>query len=459
MRDLRSTTRLAAVLAAGALATTGLVACSSDDASDAASDATSAAKEAASSAAEAATSAEKTTEAKDSGSDGAVIEYWHRLPDKDGMITVAESAEEWNKEHPDMMVKTVKFEGDATASYDKISAAVKAGNAPCLAQASYDGIPAMLVRGELMDVTDLAAKYKDNYGAGPFGQVTLGGKTYGLPQDTGPLVYYYDKAAFDELGLKPPATWDEYWSNAEKAHDAGKYTSAFFKDEAGDWYGAVNASYGDQWFGVDGDAWKVDVNGPMSQKIAKAWQTSIEADTTLVADRWGDPSPTDTALKDGTLIGYIGAAWEAAFNLDPLGVDTAEWQVAQMPDNTSGPWGGSALVVLKGCEAPEAAMEYANWYNTNLKAMASQGLVPAAKGKVETPEAIKALYGGQDVMAELTKAADNANPNWLFSPTWPAVKKTLIDNAGKGMPLPKNIDAAQEQAVSSLEGRGLAVKQ
>ena len=455
MREIRSTTRLAAVLAAGALATTGLVACSSDDsASDAVSEATSAAAGAASET----SAAEKTSEAKDTDSGDAVIEYWHRLPDKDGMITVKESAEEWNKLHPDMKVKTVKFEGDATASYDKISAAVKAGNAPCLAQASYDGIPAMLVRGELMDVSDLAAKYEDNYGAGPFGQVTLGGKTYGLPQDTGPLVYYYDKAAFDELGLTPPTNWDEYWSNAEKAQAAGKYTSAFFKDEAGDWYAAVNASYGDQWFGVDGDAWKVDVNGQKSQQIANAWQTSIEAGTTLVADRWGDPSPTDTALKDGTLIGYIGAAWEAAFNLDALGVDKAEWRVAQMPDNSSGPWGGSALVVLKGCQAPEAALEYANWYNTNLKAMASQGLVPAAKGAVETPDAIKALYGGQDVMAELTKAADNANPNWLFSPTWPAVKKTLIDNAGKGMPLPKNVDAAQDQAVSSLEGMGLNVK-
>ncbi|AZA12589.1 ABC transporter substrate-binding protein [Corynebacterium choanae] len=440
-----STKRLVSLLSVAALSTVGLAACGSDDtAKDAVDTASSTVSSAAS-------------EAAPSG-DAVAIEYWHRLPDKDGMIKVAEAADEFNAANPDIQVKTVKFEGDATASYDKISAAIKAGNAPCLAQASYDGLPAMLMRGELMDVTDLAKEYQDHYGAGPWGQVTLGGKTYGLPQDTGPLVYYYDKDAFDELGITAPTTWDEYWSNAEKAQAAGKYTSAFFKDEAGDWYAALNAAYGAQWFDIDGDAWAVDVNGPTSQKVADAWQTSINSGTTLVADRWGDPAPTDTALKEGTLIGYIGAAWEAAFNLDPLGKEEANWQVAQMPEQQSGPWGGSALVVLKGCEAPEAALKFADWYNTNLKAMASQGLVPAAKGKVETPEAIKKLYGGQDVMAELTKAADNANPRWLYSPTWPTVKETLIDNAGSGMPLQANIDAAQAEAITSLEGAGLQVK-
>lgn len=444
MRPTRFRTSLTAVMSAAAIASLGLAACGSDSGS------TSTAPE---------TAADSTAAVAEEATPEGTIEYWHRLPDKDGMILVKDSAEEWNKAHPDAQVKTVKFEGDATASYDKISAAVKAGNAPCLAQASYDGIPAMLVRGELLDVTDIATQYKDNYGAGPFGQVSLDGKTYGLPQDTGPLVYYYDKAAFDELGLTPPTTWDEYWANAKKAKDAGKATSAFFNDEAGDWFAAVAAANGANWFAIDGNNWKVDVNGADTQAVAEQWQASIDDGTTLALDRWGDPGPTDTALKDGKLIGYIGAAWEAAFNLDPLGVSEANWQVAQLPNNSSGPWGGSAIVVLKGCQEPEKALEFANWYNTNLEAMASQGLVPAAKGEVATPEAVKKLYGGQDVMAELQKANDAANPNWLYSPTWPTVKKTLIDNAGKGMKLSDNLKAAQDEAVSSLKGQGLTVSE
>lgn len=402
---------------------------------------------------------ESTAAKADTGTASApvTIEYWHRLPDKQGTMTVEQATEEFNKSHPNIQVKTVKFEGGANESYDKISAALKAGNAPCLAQASYDGIPGMLVRGELLDVSEQAAQYKKNYEEGPWGQVALAGKVYGLPQDTGPLVYYYDQDAFDKLGLKPPTTWDEYFDNAKKAHAAGKYTSAFFPDDAGDFLGAVNAANRANWFAIDGASWRVDMESEKSKEVARKWQKSIDEGATMVADRWGDHSPTDAALKDGKLIGYVGAAWEAAWNLDPLGVEKANWHVAQMPDKHSGPWGGSALVVLKSCGYPEAALEYANWYNTNLKAMVSQGLVPAAKGAVETPQKVKDLYGGQDVMAALTEAAAISDPDWVYIPTWPAVKKTIQDNAGKSMPLEENLKSAQEVAKSSLEGQGLAV--
>ena len=39
------------------------------------------------------------------------------------------------------------------------------------------------------------------------GQCKLGDVVVGLPQDTGPLVYVYDKAAFDAIGIKAPTTW------------------------------------------------------------------------------------------------------------------------------------------------------------------------------------------------------------------------------------------------------------
>ncbi|OKL46729.1 ABC transporter substrate-binding protein [Boudabousia marimammalium] len=430
---MRISKKVPAMLAVLALSTAGLAACSSDDKAG---------------------DAGKTMEPSGKAVE---IEYWHRLPDQDGMVKVAEAADEFNKANPNIKVKTTKFEGKADQSYDKITAAVKAGNAPCLAQADYGNVPAMLVRGELMDVTDMVAQYKDKYAAGPWGQVSPGGKTYGIPQDTGPLVYYYDKDAFDALGLKAPTTWDEYWANAKKAKEAGKASSVFLGDEAGDWFAAVQAAAGNAWFSLAGDAWKVEANSDASKKVAETWQASIDSGDTLVVDRWGDPAPFDQNVKEGKIIGYIGAAWEAAFNLGSLGKDAANWQVAQMPDAKSGPWGGSAIVVLKGCKHPEEALKYADWYNTNLKAMTSQGLVPAAKGDAPTDEKVMKLYGGQNVMAELQKAADLSNPNWIYIPTWPAVKTSLVNNMKAGVKLSENVDKAQEEAVKSLEQAGLSV--
>ena len=39
--------------------------------------------------------------------------------------------------------------------------------------------------------------------------VSVGAATVGLPQDSGPLVYYYNKAEFSKLGLTVPTTLAE----------------------------------------------------------------------------------------------------------------------------------------------------------------------------------------------------------------------------------------------------------
>lgn len=60
--------------------------------------------------------------------------------------------------------------------------------------------------------------------------MSLDGKFFGLPQDTGPLVYYYNKAAFEELGLKVPTTASEFIDTAKKAAEKGKYIATFQTD-------------------------------------------------------------------------------------------------------------------------------------------------------------------------------------------------------------------------------------
>lgn len=397
------------------------------------------------------------TDSKDASTsaDGITIEYWHRLPDSTGMIKVSEAVEAFNKDH-DFTVKSTKFEGTSSESYDKITNAVKAGTAPCLAQASFDGIPAMLNRGELMDVTDLASKYKSNYSQPTWELTSLGGKTYGIPQDSGPMVYLYDKDAFDQLGLQAPTTWDEYWKLAAAAKEKGKYTSAFLTDDAAGWFSAIHAAAGAKWFQTSGNGWKIAIDSDVSQQVDEQWQKSIDDGSTLLVKRW-DETDFNPKIQDGTLIGYISAAWDAPLIFDTSGKDSANWQIAQMPDQKSGPWGGSAVVVLKGCQYPEQALEFADWYNSNLEYMVSQGLVPAAKGDAPQPDWAK-YYGNQDVMAEFSKANDNTSTDWLYAPIWPEVQKVIIDGAAKldsGTKLSTILTSAQEQAITSLKAAGI----
>ena len=63
------------------------------------------------------------------------IEYLHRLPDGEGMTKVSQLVDQWNKANPDIQVKATKFDGKAAELITKLEADVKAGTAPCLAQA------------------------------------------------------------------------------------------------------------------------------------------------------------------------------------------------------------------------------------------------------------------------------------------------------------------------------------
>lgn len=400
-----------------------------------------------------------------SGSDEAVtISYLHRLPDGEGMTSVKDIVAKWNKEHPGIQVDATKFDGKSAEMILKLETDIKANAGPCLAQVGYAEVPDVFVKGLLQDVSAEAAKYKDDFSAGAMGLMTVGDATVGLPQDTGPLVYYYDEAAFDELGLTVPTTLEEFTEVARAAAAAGKMTSAFMSDEAQYWLSAQAAAAGDTWFGVDGDQWVVDADGAGSQRVAALWQGLLDEDATLVEQRWGDGFTQ--ALSDGTLIGHVGAAWEAGFLLDPLDGTPAEgrWRVAQLPDfgagAMTGPDGGSGVAVMKGCEHPAEAMEFLGWFNTQVEDLASQGLVPAALAPVSTPEKMARQFGGQDVMAELTTATKNLNPDFPYAPGFASLAKMgeVAANVAAGSATVADVFAiAQSTAIATLTNLGLPV--
>ncbi|WP_232547311.1 ABC transporter substrate-binding protein [Propioniciclava soli] len=399
------------------------------------------------------------------GGEPVEIAYLHRLPDGEGMTKVAELAEQWNEENPDIQVTATKFDGRAAEMITKIEADVQAGTAPCLAQAGYAEVPSLFTRGLLADVTSEAAGYADNYSAGAFSLMTVGGTTVGLPQDGGPLVYYYNAAEFERLGLTVPTTMTELADVAKTAAGQGKYVVAFQPDEAQYWLAAQAAAAGGTWFSAENDAWRVDAAGEASQQVAGLWQDLLDSDAALVEQRWGDGFRG--ALNDQSLIGTIGAAWEAPLLAGDMAgtANEGQWSVAQLPsfgsEAMTGPDGGFGVVVLRTCDHPAEAMEFNNWLNTQIDALVSQGLVVAATGPMETPEAIRTFYGGQDVFAELATANENLNPDFPYIPTYPAIGAEMAaaaDRAGSGQGTVMDIfTTAQEASVSSLEDAGLPV--
>lgn len=195
-----------------------------------------------------------------------------------------------------------------------------------------------------------------------------------------------------------------------------------------------------------------------SAVVADFWQRMLDDKTVSVLERWGDAF--GKSLTDGELIGTIGAAWETPLLVDTMaGTDNeGNWAVAQLPDfgagALTGPDGGSGVAVMKGCEHPEQAMEFNNWFNTQIDDLVSQGLVVAAKGEMTTPENISAFCGGQDVFAELATANANLSADFAYMPFFSAVGPSMVEAAaaaGSGSGTVADVfTAAQDASIKAL---------
>ena len=413
-------------------------------------------------------SANNDTAGTDTSSDnGGVVNitYMHRLPDSEGMTLVKDIVAKWNKEHPNIQVTATKFDGKASEMIKKLETDVKSGEAPDLAQVGYAELPEVYTKGMLQDVTQYADQYKDHYAAGPYSLAQVGGKTYGLPQDTGPLVYFYNKAEFDKLGItEVPQTEADFIEAAKKAAAAGKYIMSYQPDEAGNMLsGLAGASGG--WYQVKNDAWVVNTETDGSKAVADFYQQLLDAKAVTTNPRW-DPS-FDASIKNGQLIGTVAAAWEAPlFITSSGGTGAGEWQVAQLGDwfgnaGKSGPDGGSAVAVLKSSKHPKEAMEFLDWFNTQVPDLVSQGLVPAATTEdAKTPSDWSDFFSKQDIMKEFKDA--NANMGeFTYMPGFSAVVAKMNETAAKASDGSGKVadvfSEAQTTSVDTLKNLNLSV--
>ena len=403
-----------------------------------------------------------------SGSDGGVVNitYMHRLPDSEGMTLVNDIVAKWNKEPPNIQVKATKFDGNAGDMIKKLETDVKAGNAPDLAQVGYAEVPEVFTKGLLQDVTDEAAKYKDDFASVPFALMQVDGKTYGLPQDTGPLTYFYNAAEFEKLGITVPKTADELIETAKKTAAQGKYIMTFTPDEAMMMMSGQAGASG-PWYKVDGNSWVVNTQTKGSKAVADVYQQLIDNKAALTNPRWD--ASFDNSIQSGQLIGTVAAAWEAPLFIDSAGgTGAGEWKVTQLGDwfgngTKTGANGGSGVAVLKGSKHPAEAMEFLDWFNTQVDDLVSQGLVVAATtADAKTPQKWSDYFSGQDVMAEFKTANDNMGDFTYmpgFSAVGAAMKQTAAKAADGSAKVSDVFDTAQKTSVDTLKNLGLSVKE
>jgi multiple sugar transport system substrate-binding protein len=286
--------------------------------------------------------------------------------------------EEWNKANPDIQVKLSKPSGTGYTLYNKLITNNKAGTNPDVTEVEYQALPALIANQVVVpldqylpDLSGLSAKF----GKSSMSQVQFEGKTYGVPQNICPMVFFYRKDVFDKLGLSVPKTWDQYAATAAAIHkaDPKKYIGNFTAADPG-WFAGLVQQAGANWWKANGQTWNVAINDAASKKVADYWDGLIKNGVVSPEPNWSAQWNTD--MNNGTLVGWVGAQW-GPNQLPSIAKDTAsKWEAAPLPawtagNTTVGIWGGETEAVTANSKHPAEAAKFVEWMNSSDAGVAS----------------------------------------------------------------------------------------
>ncbi|MFF4016170.1 ABC transporter substrate-binding protein [Streptomyces sp. NPDC001843] len=398
------------------------------------------------------------------------LTYWTWTPGMDKVVDL------WNKGpgKQDKITVTVKKQASGDTLVTKILTAHKAKKAPDLVQAEYQALPTLVSNDALADISKEVGDVKGKFADGVWQQTTLGtDSVYAVPQDIGPMMFYYREDLFKKYKLKVPATWEQFAETARalKKVAPDKDLTTFSANDSGLFAGLAQQA-GAKWWTTSGDKWKVAINDTATQKVARFWGD-------LVKEGAIDNQPMYTpawnkALDTGKQIAWVSAVW-APGTLTTAAPDTkGKWAMAPLPqwsdsENVTGSWGGSSTAVTTDSAHQEAAAKFAEWLNTDhdaLNALAKDsGIYPAStsaqlSGAFTNPPA---YFSNQaDFYTEAAKIANTTAPSaWgpnvnvaysSFNDAFGAAAKNKSDFAAA-------LDRMQSDTVADMKKQGFEVSQ
>jgi multiple sugar transport system substrate-binding protein len=363
---------------------------------------------------------------------GAEIEIWNHFTGPDGAFFRA-LVDKFNQEQQ-TCVATVRVQLGEVFNQQVVSAAV--GNAlPHVLAGGYDRIPFLASEGVLSPIDDIAEQA--GYGADTFPEAiwnagVYNGQRFGVPLDTHPAVFFYNKALLEEAGVEPPTDRESF----EAAITAvGENTEADGYQVVGSGRGGtflVGLQFatlfyqgGGQW--TNEDFTEATYNSEAGVQAAEYLQH-------LAADLGAPIVESDqeiAAFAAGENAMVLSGIWESTRYAEALGDDLG---IGTFPEIFGeGSWGGShqLMVTTRADESPEAracSYYFIDWLSANSYNWAEGGQVPARN---EVREAILNGDPANPTLAIIQQVAPLAEVV-QFLPTIPSGGDLLFGTQGSG---------------------------
>ncbi|HST82637.1 MAG TPA: sugar ABC transporter substrate-binding protein [Kineosporiaceae bacterium] len=395
---------------------------------------------------------------------GGKLTYWSWTPSAKAQV------EAFEKAYPKVDV-TLENVGTGNDEYTKLQNAVTAGSgAPDVAQIEYFAMPQFALSDALLDISPYgAAELKAKYTESTWNHVAIGGKIYGLPQDSGPMAMFYNAKVFKKYGIEVPKTWAEYITAAKKLHAAD--SKKFIAADTGDAGFTTSMIWqaGGHPFAVDGTKATINVADAGTKKWADSWNQLVDGGLLSTIPAWSDA--WYKGLSDGTISTLVTGAWMPGVFEGSVAKASGDWAVAPMPTYDGTPVtaenGGGAQAVLKQTKEPALATAFLRWLNSDpasLKVFTESGGFPSTVAELKDPAFVGAeskYFGGQKINEVLTAAAGEVAPNWSYLPFQVYANSIFNDNVGqsyeKKEDLNKGLAAWQTALVTYGNAQGFKV--
>ncbi|HKG52344.1 MAG TPA: extracellular solute-binding protein [Actinomycetales bacterium] len=156
------------------------------------------------------------------GSAGSAT-YW-TLTGQPGEGIRKDAVDRFNKANPNDKIAVTTYQNDAYKT--KIKTAIGAGQSPTLIWGwGGGGLKSYVEAGQVEDLTswfDQNKDIKDRLFPSSFGAATIDDKIYAMPVETvQPIVLYYNKKLFEQVGVQPPQSWGDILALVPKFNAKG----------------------------------------------------------------------------------------------------------------------------------------------------------------------------------------------------------------------------------------------
>ncbi|MEW8979479.1 MAG: extracellular solute-binding protein [Symbiobacterium sp.] len=173
------------------------------------------------------------------------LRFFHKWPEPDHMAYYNAVIQKWEKEHPNIKIEMEAVSDEAYK--DKIRVLMAGNNVPDIYFSWAGEFAWKFARaGQALDLTDafMNSDWKDAVVNSAVQPYVWDGKVYGIPMRINGKFMVYNKKVFNDLGLQPPKTWDEFLEVCETIKQAGIVPIAFgneFPWAASHYVGDLNA--------------------------------------------------------------------------------------------------------------------------------------------------------------------------------------------------------------------------